>query len=343
MPYSTITINKLINAIMKFYLSICGKSKKCIVVDCDNVLWGGILSEDGMEKICLSNNGIGEFYHEFQRFLLTLYYHGIILAVCSKNEYKDVLKMFREHTDMLLKEDHIACFKVNWENKVDNLKQISNDLNISLDSIVFVDDSDFELQSVKMLLPEVFTIKYETNDNIYKHFSCLNLKIAIDLEKVMKRHQTYKTNKQRELLRSNSSSFDEFLKSLELVVDIHKTKSIELNRIAELSQRTNKCTNGTRYTISQLINLTNISTYSLFSVSVSDRFSDLGIVGAIGIEDNNLDLFCLSCRALGRRIEDKMLAFVHNYKITAFNFNLTEKNVDLFNKLKEHYGNACGT
>lgn len=337
MPYSTILINKLKETISQAYLSLCGKSKKCIVIDCDNVLWGGILSEIGTEKICLSNNGMGKYYYDFQRFLLTLYYNGIILAVCSKNEYNDVLAVFREHTDMLLKEDNIACFKVNWDNKVDNIIRISSCLNISLDSMVFVDDSDFEIQSVKMLIPEVHTIKFTNDYNMYKCFGCLYLKSGNVLDEVLKRHQTYKTNDQRELLLLRSSSFDEFLKSLELVIDIHKTHSIELNRIAELSQRTNKCTNGKRYFINQLLELKSVPSYSLYTVSAKDRFSDLGIVGAIGIENNKLDLFCLSCRALGRGIEEKMLLFVNNY-VTDYCFSLTDKNVDLFNKLREQFG-----
>lgn len=264
-------------------------------------------------------------------------YNGIILAVCSKNEYNDVLAVFREHTDMLLKEDNIACFKVNWDNKVDNIIWISSCLNISLDSMVFVDDSDFEIQSVKMLIPEVHTIKFTNDYNMYKCFGCLYLKSGNVLDEVLKRHQTYKTNDQRELLLLRSSSFDEFLKSLELVIDIHKTHSIELNRIAELSQRTNKCTNGKRYFINQLLELKSVPSYSLYTVSAKDRFSDLGIVGAIGIENNKLDLFCLSCRALGRGIEEKMLLFVNNYA-TDYCFSLTDKNVDLFNKLREQFG-----
>ena len=168
-------------------------------------------------------------------------------------------------------------------------------------------------------------------------FGCLYLKSGNVLDEVLKRHQTYKTNDQRELLLLRSSSFDEFLKSLELVIDIHKTHSIELNRIAELSQRTNKCTNGKRYFINQLLELKSVPSYSLYTVSAKDRFSDLGIVGAIGIENNKLDLFCLSCRALGRGIEEKMLLFVNNY-VTDYCFSLTDKNVDLFNKLREQFG-----
>ena len=122
------------------------------------MLWGGILSEDRIENIKLGGNGWGRIYQDFQRFVLSLYYHGVILAICSKNDLPDVLRMFHEHSEMIMREEYIACFQVNWEDKPSNIQKIAEKLNIGLDSMVFVDDSPVEIEAVKAILPKVTTI-----------------------------------------------------------------------------------------------------------------------------------------------------------------------------------------
>lgn len=332
-PYTQELIVQMCNEIYKQYLIKRGVTKKCIVLDCDNVIWGGILSENGIENIKLGGSGLGRSYQDFQRYLLTLYYHGVILTVCSKNDLSDVMLMFREHSEMILKEEFISSFQVNWENKPENIKKIAKVLNIGLDSMVFIDDSDFEIQSVKLLLPEVAAIKYEY-DTIYERLSCFNLKNNVDLEKVKHRNDTYKTNEQRELLKAEYQSFDEYLRGLEMKIDIHESLPIEFNRIAELTQRTNKCTNGKRYTVEQLKDKLKNDKYKLYSVFLVDRFSDLGLVGVIGIDNKILDLFSLSCRALGRNIEEEMLEHISSIYIHHFWFISTGKNDELRTKLK---------
>ena len=123
-PYSESLIEIVVTEIHKQYLIEKGISKKCLVLDCDNVLWGGIISEDGIENIKLGNQGLGRVYQDFQRFVLSLYNHGVIIAVCSKNDLSDVINMFQNHSGMVLKEDHIACFSVNWENKPEDRKSV---------------------------------------------------------------------------------------------------------------------------------------------------------------------------------------------------------------------------
>ena len=246
-PYSKEFMALMADEIYKEYLIHIGKTKKCIVLDCDNVLWGGVLSEDGIEEIHLGNSGLGREYQDFQRFLLNLYYHGVILTVCSKNDEYDVLRVFREHSGMLLREDHIACFKVNWNDKPTNIKAIANELNISLDSIVFVDDSIFEIEAVKSVLTDVTVIQYD-RELMYGKFSCFNLKSEVNLYEVKQRIETYRTNRFRRELKDQCDSYDEYVKSLDSKVDIHKILPTEYSRVAELTQRTNKCTNGKRYT-----------------------------------------------------------------------------------------------
>ncbi len=330
-PYARELLQEIAGEIHKQYRIRKGVTKKCIVLDCDNVLWGGILSEDGVEGIQLGGSGLGRPYQDFGRYILNLYYHGVIIAICSKNDKAEVLRVFREHGEMILKEEHIACFCVNWDNKADNIKAIAETLHIGLDSMVFVDDSDFEIQAVKMLLPEVTAIQYE-RDHIYEQLSCFHLNKSVDIDKVWKRNRTYQTHELRRSLQAEASSFDEYLKALAMKVEIHKALPIELSRVAELTQRTNKCTNGRRYTVEQLKARLE-SGYVLYTVCLSDRFSDLGLVGAMGVDNSTLDLFSLSCRALGRNVEETMIDFIRENDIRTFEYDLTAQNQELYTKL----------
>ena len=331
-PYSKELVWNMTNEIYKQYQICFGITKKCIVLDCDNVLWGGILSEDGIEKIVLGD-GFGRPYQDFQRFLLALHYHGVILAICSKNDEEDILRVFREHSGMILKEEHIACLKANWGNKPDNIKTISQELNIGLDSMVFIDDNEFEIHSAKTLLPDVITILYN-RETVYDALSCFSLKKTVDMVTIKRRNETYRSNVKRGELRK-SLSFDDYLKTLETKVEIHIAESTELARIAELTQRTNKYTNGIRYTVEQLKQKLLSSDYKLYSVYVSDIFSDLGLVGAIGIERNNMDLFALSCRAIGRGIDECMFETLRKNSINSYKFVSTHKNYEINSKLNK--------
>lgn len=339
-PYSKELMALLADEIYKQYLVHTGRTKKCIVLDCDNVLWGGILSEDGIEGIHLGSSGLGREYQDFQRFLFNLYYRGIILTVCSKNDEDDVLRVFREHSGMLLREEHIACFKINWDDKRGNIQAIADELNIGTDSMVFVDDSLFELEAVNTVLPEVTTIRYDRK-SMYNEFSCFNLKSEVNLSDVEKRNETYRTNQRREKLKQNCSSYEDYIKSLDIKVDIHKILPVEYSRVAELTQRTNKCTNGKHYTVSEIKERMAVSVVQFYSVSLSDRFSDLGIVGAMEVENDELKLFSLSCRALGRGVENEMINYISNrHELKNVAFKLTDKNKSLLELMQQAFPNS---
>ena len=330
-PYSKILIEAAVKEIHKQYLIQKGFTKKCLVLDCDNVLWGGVVSEIGAENVKLGSFGEGRRYKDFQRFVYSLYVRGVILAICSKNDLSDVLEVFRNHDDMVLKEEHIACFQVNWENKAYNIKVISDILNIGLDAMAFVDDSIFEIESINNILPEVTTILFEKELN-FEEFSCFNLKNDVNMSSVKNRTATYQTDKHRRELRLLCDSYEEYILSLEIKMDIHKATPIEYGRIAELSQRTNKCTNGIRYTVDEIKEKVKNDKNVLYSIEVEDRFSDLGLVGAIEIENGCLSFFALSCRALGRNIENKMLEFIFSkHSINSAIFISTKKNESLLN------------
>ncbi len=324
-PYSKALVEITVKEIYKQYLIEKGVTKKCLVLDCDNVLWGGILSEDGIENIKLGRSGLGRVYQDFQRFLLTLYHHGIILAICSKNDLSDVIKMFHDHNEMILKEEHIACFMVNWGNKPDNIRKITEILNIGLESMVFIDDSQIEIEAVKSMLPEVTVIQY-MRDTVYEQPSCFNLKSNVNINDIEKRNETYHTNQTRETLKSQYDSYVDYINALDIKFDIREAVPIEYSRISELTQRTNKCTNGKRYTIAEVKARAENRAVKLYSLSVSDRFSNLGLVGVFEVEGDTLTLFSLSCRALGLEIEEKMLhSSRKNVKSIKLNFIQLEK------------------
>ena len=339
-PYSKILIEAAVKEIHKRYLIEKGITKKCLVLDCDNVLWGGILSEDGIENLKLGGRGVGRVYQDFQRFVLSLYYRGVILTVCSKNDLSYVLTVFHEHSEMVLKEEQIACFQVNWEDKPRNIKKIAEKLNIGLDSMVFVDDSPVEIEAVKAMLPEVTAILFK-RDMDYEQFSCFNLKSNVSIADIDKRNETYRTNGFREKLKAKYTDYADYITALEIKMDIHEAVPIEFSRISELTQRTNKCTNGRRYTVTEIKERINSEAVKLYSVSVSDRFSDLGLVGAIEVEGDVLTLFSLSCRALGREVEEKMIEFISDkYQIKKIEFESTYKNESVKTLLSESFSNA---
>lgn len=328
-PYSTSLTLAVANEVQKQYYIENGISKKCLILDCDNVLWGGVLIEDGMENIRLGSSGFGREYQEFQRFVLSLYYRGVILAICSKNDLEDVLHVFREHSGMILKEECIACFQVNWENKSDNIKKIAAKLNIGTDCMVFVDDSSFELGVVKSFLPEVMVIPYHRK-TMYKDFSCFHLKEDTDYTEIFKRNSTYRTEVYRQEIKEKCDNYNDYIKALEMNIDIHEILPAEYGRVAELTQRTNKCTNGVRCTVADVKEWTACNEVYLYTVTLIDKFSDMGLIGVIGVKDSELILFSLSCRALGRKIEDMMLCFIQErFRIIKYVFRDTGKNENI--------------
>ena len=334
--YSEKLIMHATEEVYKQCLIYKGLTKKCVVLDCDNVLWGGILQEDGIRNIKLGNIGEGMFYQDFQRFILSLYYHGVILTIASKNHIDNVLDVFNNHSGMILKQKHISCFKVDWNNKADNIIDISKTLNISLDSMIFVDDSPFEIGLVKRNIPEVTAILFENNNDIYTQFNKLNLTNKINSQIADIRAKTYQSNRAREELLANSINYDEYIKSLDMHIVIQKATDSELSRVVELSQRTNQCTNGMRYTIAELLDVIEKESNVLYVVYVDDIYGSLGLVGAIIIKEYEIDLFCLSCRALGRNIEDEMILFIKkNHIVKNVKFKSTHKN----DGLKEYLSN----
>jgi FkbH-like protein len=307
-----VEVGKKLTTIVKSYKS---KIKKCLVLDCDNTLWGGIIGENGIDGIRLSDTGPGSEFYELQKRIRSLYNRGVILALNSKNNMADVLEVLQKHPHMLLKEKDFASIQVNWKNKSENMIAIANDLNIGLDSMVFLDDDPAQRKLVRDLLPEVKVIELPKNPVTYFQI----VQTLIDFESIRltdedrNRGQSYAAQKERKFLASKSESFNKYLKSLNAVVDIRPSNFQEIARLSQLCQRTNQFNLSTkRYTESHIKDLLDSPDKKLFSLKYKDIFGDDGIVGLgiIKIENSKewrLDSFLLSCRILGRHIEDVFL------------------------------------
>lgn len=334
-PYGRALLEEAARQLAKRIFVDRGLSPKCLVLDCDNVLWGGILSEDGMEGVALGENGQGRAYRDFQRHILSLAKRGILLALCSKNDEDELLAMLRTHSGMMIKEEHISHIEAGWGDKPAALRRIAAALHIGLESIVFVDDSAFETEAVRAMLPQVKTVRFDRLD-IYRGLNCFHLSPDMTEDKTAGlRLKTLRDDKQRQRIREESAGYRDFIESLGQKIDIRPAEPHEYARISELSQRTNRCTNGKRYTLHEVGRLAEREDYRLHVVYVADRLGDLGLVGAMGCRGSVLDLFCLSCRALGRGIEEEMLKHV---SFESFEKKDTGKNGDLLHALSQCVG-----
>lgn len=303
----------------KFFRALRGKSRKCLVLDCDNVLWGGIVGEDGLNGIRLGPTYPGSCFLSFQREILNLHDRGVILALCSKNNEEDVLEVLHSHPEMLLRESNFAARRINWNDKVSNLIEIAQELNIGLDSLVFADDSQFECDLVRERLPQtaVFHLSSDPSGftNLLRaagHFDTLTFS-AEDRE----RNILYRAEGQRRQLQGATGSFEEFLAKLEMVAEIGPAGEAVIPRISQLTQKTNQFNLTThRYTEGEIRSYVESPDSEVFYLRLRDRISDMGIVGVTIVKYATsralIDTFLLSCRAIGRGVEEALLAHVLN-------------------------------
>ncbi len=315
-------------------------AKKCLVLDLDNTLWGGILGEDGPEHLKIGGDYPGKAFLLFQQQILELQKRGIILAVCSKNNEKDVWEFIDNSRDQVLKKEHIAAWRINWNDKAGNTAELAKELNIGLDSMVFLDDQPAERELVKSMHPEVTVPDFPTAPyllpvffkNLQEQYFNIYQASAEDLRKT----EQYKQNAERRQLQQQFTNIDDFIKSLQIETTIRLNDPADLPRIAQMSQKTNQFNlTGKRYTDLELKEIIERNG-KVFSLSVKDKFGDSGLTGAaivslIGNEAHIENLF-LSCRILGRKIENTFVEqillglkeeFVEN--VTAA-YNKTPKN-----------------
>lgn len=337
--------------LIKFVRALRGRSKKCLVLDCDNTLWGGVIGEDGIGGIELGTTYPGSCFQAFQREILNLHDRGVILALCSKNNEADVLEVLRGHPDMLIREEHLATWAINWNDKPANLRTIAAELNIGLDSLVFVDDNDFEVNFVRRELPQVATIllpkdrsRFAETLNAAGWFDSLTV-----TEEDRLRTASYKANVERTRLQQSATNVEEYLTSLGIVMTFGPPSDIEVPRVAQLSQKTNQFNLTTRrYTEGEIRSLREAGDARVYVMKARDNASELGLVGVIvaritegGAEIDNC---FISCRALGRGLEHAFMAAAANDIFTTAGrsrvigrYQPTEKNV-----LCRDYLETCG-
>jgi FkbH-like protein len=307
-------IPKFVDELMRFIIAISGMAKKCIVLDLDNTLWGGVVGEDGFDNIKLGEEPVGRSYVEFQKRLLGLNKRGIILAINSKNNFDDAIRVIKNHPNMVLREENFSCMKINWKDKVSNLHEISKELNIGLDSLVFFDDDPVNREFVKEQLKEVLVVDLPTDSSEYPQILTeMNVfesgKIT---EEDVKRREIYSEQQKRIKFESDIGNFDEFLKQMNIQVEIKKADSFSIPRISQLTLKTNQFNLTTkRYQENEISSLANNKDRIVECAKVSDKFGDNGITGVYIIEKNDnewiIDSFLLSCRIIGRGVENVMI------------------------------------
>jgi FkbH-like protein len=327
------------------------RRKKCVLLDLDNTLWGGVLGECGIEGIELSNVKEGARYYDFQRRLKEIKDTGVILGIVSKNNADDVQEVFKNHQHMLLKEQDFVIRKINWIDKADNIRQVAQELNIGLDSIVFVDDNPVEREAIKQLVPEVEVPDFPTDtttlenfaiDLWHRYFFVCNV-INEDIEKT----RMYQENAQRSEALKYANNAEAFLRSLTTIIKIGQARQQDVERIAQLTQKTNQFNLTTkRYSSEDITAMMHSSKYKVFVAAVEDKFGDNGMVAIIilhiELHKVTMDSFLMSCRVMGRQIEDQLLEYVEKkmyqsgYSEMITNYFPTAKNMpvqELFERL----------
>lgn len=300
--------------------SSIGNIKKCVILDLDNTLWGGIVGDDGYDKIQIGSLGSGPIYTDIQKYFKELKNRGIILAVCSKNDENNAKEPFIKNKEMILSLDDITIFTANWNDKASNIADIQKQLNISYDSMVFIDDNPAERELVKNIIPDITVPDLPGEPEKYLSFiKSLNLFETIsfsqeDLIRTNFYHEEFKRNENKK----QYSSIEEYLKHLEMKSSVKPLDNFNYARVSQLTQRTNQFNmRNSRYTEEDILKIMNSNEYASFIFSLKDKFGDYGIISAVilKIYDNNIfiDTWVMSCRVFGRGMENFIMHKITEY------------------------------
>lgn len=313
-PLGTATLAELCARSMAAYR---GPAAKIVAVDLDDTLWGGVVGEVGLAGLQLGEEGIGLAFQDVQRELLKLRASGVLLAACSKNNRADAVEVFERHPAMVLRLEHFAAERINWSDKASSLREIAAELELGLDAFVLLDDNPVERGWVRRTLPEVIVPELPGDPTLRPSF-VRSLQLFDRLRTTdadQQRAASYDARRERAQVREDSPSIESYLRSLEQVVTIEAVHEGSLARSAQLCQRTNQFNlTSRRHTAADIERMTNAAEFELYTLALRDRFGDSGITGlailAFAGDSAEIDTYLLSCRILGRRIEDALLAFL---------------------------------
>ncbi len=295
--------------------AVYGRSRKCLVLDLDDTLWGGAIGDDGLEGIVLGQgSGTGEAFVDFQKTGLALHNRGIVLAVCSKNDREQALLPFRHHPDMVLREDHIGAFQANWDDKARNLKAIARDLNIGLDTLVFVDDNPAERALIRQVLPMVAVPELPEDPACYSTalLSAGYFETIRSTESDRIRNRFYADNARRAELLADATDVELYLRSLNMVITFESFAPLNRSRVAQLINKTNQFNlTARRCRETEIAALEADAGVFTLAVRVRDKFGDNGLISALVCDKRgpiwNINTWVMSCRVFQRRIEHAML------------------------------------
>lgn len=290
--------------------AIKGQIHKCLILDLDNTLWGGVVGDDGWENLEIGDLGIGKAFTQLQQWAKQLKRRGIILCICSKNDEAIAKEVFEKHPDMKLRLDDIAVFVANWKTKVENIRFIQSVLNIGVDSMVFLDDNPFERNMVRMGIPELFVPELPEDPEEYLSFlESLHLfEIASLSEEDETRTKQYQEEAKRTVVQSAFANEDEFLESLNMEVTVSNFSGYNIPRVAQLTQRSNQFNLRTiRYTEDDIEQIGKNPDYTGLAFSLQDKYGDYGLISLVILKTETdhlfIDTWLMSCRVLKRGME----------------------------------------
>lgn len=318
-PFSLQYIGNVVEMFVKLIVAWQGKIKKCIVLDLDNTIWGGIVAEEGWNGIKIDiNDAVGETYHMFQKYLKELKNRGVLLAVCSKNDQEVAEQPFKYNKNMVLSLEDFVSFQANWKDKATNILKIADEINIGLDSIVFFDDNPVERELVRTSLPEVTVI--DVPDDSAYYINTLDKARVFEWLQITSedcsRAESYVKNRDRLSLEKVSLNYDEYLKALQMKANIVTVDCVVLKRFVQLINKSNQFNLRTkRYLDTYIESLMCDEGYGLLAALLEDKFSDYGLIACVILQKQNkvcfIDTWVMSCRILKRGLE--YLVFQHIY------------------------------
>jgi FkbH-like protein len=356
-PYANDVFITAASEIKSTLRGLAGQTRKLVVLDLDNTLWGGIVGELGWQQLKLGgHDAVGEAYIDFQRALKALKHRGILLAVVSKNEEDVALTAIRNHPEMVLKESDFCGWRINWSDKAENIRQLVGDLNLGLESVVFFDDSPVERARIRDALPEILVPDLPRDPMLYgsmlRRLDCFNAP-AVSAEDLL-RTDMYRTEQKRQKLKSELVSLDQWLMTLATEVHVESVNEANLARSAQLLNKTNQFNLATRrLSEQQLSGWSREVQHFTWTFRVKDKLGDSGLTGlaslAAGEATGELVDFLLSCRVMGRKIEDVMMHVILKkaqslgLKTVEAHFVPTAKNKPCLRFLEENATRASDT